>query len=227
MKSGKKKTTIVLKILLGLFLATVLFVLAVNIAVVVRTKDRVFRTDEVDLEGADCILVLGAGVRSDGTPSHMLEDRLLVGIDLYERGLAPKLLMSGDHGTKEYDEVNAMKRFAVQRGVDADDVFMDHAGFSTYESICRAKEIFGAKKIIIVSQEYHLYRAIHLADVFGIDAIGVSADLRTYVGQSARDAREIAARTKDFFSGIVKPKPKYLGDPIDLTGSGSVTNDRN
>ncbi|MBR4204560.1 MAG: YdcF family protein [Clostridia bacterium] len=227
MKSGKKKTTIVLKILLGLFLATVLFVLAVNIAVVVRTKDRVFRTDEVDLEGADCILVLGAGVRSDGTPSHMLEDRLLVGIDLYERGLAPMLLMSGDHGTKEYDEVNAMKRFAVQRGVDADDVFMDHAGFSTYESICRAKEIFGAKKIIIVSQEYHLYRAIHLADVFGIDAIGVSADLRTYVGQSARDAREIAARTKDFFSGIVKPKPKYLGDPIDLTGSGSVTNDRN
>ncbi len=227
MKSGKKKTTIVLKILLGIFLATVLFVLAVNIAVVVRTKDRVFRTDEVDLEGADCILVLGAGVRSDGTPSHMLEDRLLVGIDLYERGLAPKLLMSGDHGTKEYDEVNAMKRFAVQRGVDADDVFMDHAGFSTYESICRAKEIFGAKKIIIVSQEYHLYRAIHLADVFGIDAIGVSADLRTYVGQSARDAREIAARTKDFFSGIVKPKPTYLGDPIDLTGSGSVTNDRN
>ncbi len=227
MKSGKKKTTIVLKILLGIFLATVLFVLAVNIAVVVRTKDRVFRTDEVDLEGADCILILGAGVRSDGTPSHMLEDRLLVGIDLYERGLAPKLLMSGDHGTKEYDEVNAMKRFAVQRGVDADDVFMDHAGFSTYESICRAKEIFGAKKIIIVSQEYHLYRAIHLADVFGIDAIGVSADLRTYVGQSARDAREIAARTKDFFSGIVKPKPTYLGDPIDLTGSGSVTNDRN
>ena len=227
MKSGKKKTTIVLKILLGIFLATVLFVLAVNIAVVVRTKNRVFRTDEVDLEGADCILVLGAGIRSDGTPSHMLEDRLLVGIDLYERGLAPKLLMSGDHGTKEYDEVNAMKRFAVQRGVDADDVFMDHAGFSTYESICRAKEIFGAKKIIIVSQEYHLYRAIHLADAFGIDAIGVSADLRTYVGQSARDAREIAARTKDFFSGIVKPKPTYLGDPIDLTGSGSVTNDRN
>lgn len=173
----------------------------------------------------DCIIVLGCKVRPDGTPSDMLEDRLYRGIELYTAGSSPKLLMSGDHGQTEYDEVNVMKEFAVACGVPSEDVFMDHAGFSTYESIYRAKEIFGADKVLIVSQEYHLYRALYIANALGMEAYGVNADLRSYAGQSKRDLREVLARIKDMGYALLKPTPTYLGEPISLKGSGDATND--
>jgi vancomycin permeability regulator SanA len=157
----------------------------------------------------------------------MLTDRLKVGIDLYERGSDMKLLMSGDHGSDDYDEVNAMKRFAIEEGVPSSDIFMDHAGFSTYESIYRAKEIFEADKIIIVTQEYHLYRALFIAKKLGIEAYGVNSDLRTYVGQSSRDIREIFARCKDLLYTTFKPEPTYLGEKTPISGNGDVTNDKN
>ena len=182
--------------------------------------------DAAALEGVDCILVLGCLVKADGTPSDMLYDRISVGVTLYQNGASPKLLMSGDHGQKEYDEVNTMKAYAIDAGVPSADVFMDHAGFSTYESIYRAKEIFGADKIIIVTQEYHLHRALYIANALGIEAYGVSADLRGYSGQTKRDLREILARIKDLGYSLFKPAPTYLGDPISLDQSGDVTNDK-
>lgn len=100
---------------------------------------------------------------------------------------------------------------------------MDHAGFSTYESMYRARDVFGAKRIVIVSQRYHLYRALYVAERLGLDAYGVSADLRPYAGQEAREVREILARDKDFLTSIVQPLPTFLGDPILLSGSGSAT----
>lgn len=214
------------KFLLFLFLFAVLLAAVINAAMIVKASGRIFTAADVRESGADCILVLGAGVRADGSPSHMLEDRLITGIALYEAGAAPKILMSGDHGSVDYDEVNTMKSFAVEQGVPSDDVFMDHAGFSTYESLIRARDVFSAKRIVIVSQEYHLYRALWLADALGLEAVGVHADRRTYVGQGMREVREIAARCKDFFVGFFEPAPTYLGDPIDLTGSGSVTDDK-
>ena len=177
------------------------------------------------LEDVDCILVLGCLVKDDGVPSDMLADRLKRGIELYEQGAAPKILMSGDHGRADYDEVNAMKRVAVDAGVPSSDVFMDHAGFSTYESVYRAKEVFGADKIIIVTQEYHLYRALFIAERLGVEAYGVNADLRNYRGQTARDVREILARCKDFGNTIFKPEPTYLGEMIPIGGNGDLTND--
>lgn len=205
-------------------------VLGIDAFVVLSTRDRVLSVEEAtELEDVDCIIVLGCGLKSDGTPSHMLNDRLEVCLELYfslsDRGRGTKLLMSGDHGTVEYDEVGAMKRFAVDGGVESSEIFMDHAGFSTYESIYRAKEIFGAEKIVIVTQEYHLYRALHIADALGVEAYGVSADLRSYAGQLKYSAREILARNKDFITAIFKPEPTYLGDKISLEGSGDVTND--
>lgn len=178
-----------------------------------------------ELEDVDCILVLGCGVRDDGTPSDMLRDRLDRSLELYFAGVAPKLLMSGDHGRVEYDEVNIMKQYAIDRGVPSQDVFMDHAGFSTYESIYRAKEIFCADNIVIVTQEYHLYRALYLAKSFGLDAHGVECDYYTYYGQTMRDVREILARNKDFFTSIFKPYPTYLGEAIPVNGNGDLTND--
>lgn len=196
----------------------------INIMMTATGSPKIFKSvDSIDFEGADCILVLGAGVREDGTPSHMLEDRLKTAIAIYNSGLCKTLLMSGDHGQAEYDEVNCMKKYALENGIPADSIFLDHAGFSTYDSIYRAREVFGAGKVIIVSQRYHLYRSLYLAQSLGLEAIGVDAELRTYVGQAWRDTREVAARVKDYFYGIFKPKPTYLGDRIDLKGNAQVT----
>jgi len=192
---------------------------------VVKSTEKYILTPENAGEGYDCILVLGCGVHGD-TPSHMLEDRLLQGIELYRNGASEKMLMSVDHGKENYDEVNVMKDFAAQRGVSAENIFMDHAGFSTYESMYRAKEIFTAEKILIVTQDYHLHRAIYDARAMGIEAYGVASNPRTYAGQLYRDIREILARNKDFIYCIIKPEPTYLGDEIPVQGNGNVTNDK-
>jgi vancomycin permeability regulator SanA len=190
------------------------------------TSDQILSPQEAaQLQDVDCILVLGCGVHDDGSPSDMLHDRLRRGVELYELGAAPKLLMSGDHGRKGYDEVDAMKSFAVEAGIPSEDVFMDHAGFSTYESLYRAKEIFGAEKLIVVSQEYHLYRALYIAERMGLEAYGVSADYRTYWGQTSREIREILARAKDFANTIFWPEPTFLGEAIPVSGNGDLTND--
>ena len=190
------------------------------------TENRILSAEEADGKNdADCIIVLGAGVRDDGTPSHMLEDRLLTAISLYESGAAPKIIMSGDHGTEDYDEVNVMKAFAIAHGVPSEDIFMDHAGFSTYDSMYRARDIFEVKTAIVVTQKYHLYRALYLAKSLGLDACGVPSDLRPYRAQTYREAREVLARAKDFFYAIFKPEPTYLGDVIPVSGDGNLTND--
>ena len=192
------------------------------------TKDRIISPEDISsVSDADCILVLGAGIRTDGSPSPMLQDRLNTGIALYQNGAAPKLLMSGDHGREDYNEVQTMKDITLEQGVPSEDVFMDHAGFSTYDSLYRARDVFQARKVIIVTQKYHLYRALYIARSLGLDAWGVSADTRRYRGQSQRDFREILARDKDFFVSVFKPLPKYLGDTIPITGNGDLTNDEN
>ena len=212
--------------LLCLILAGGAGLLAVNGWVKRGAAGRILSPEEAaELAGVDCILVLGCGVRADGTPSDMLADRLRRGISLYEAGAAPKLLMSGDHGRVDYDEVNTMKDTAVAAGVPSSDVFMDHAGFSTYESMYRAKEIFRAKRIIIVSQEYHLYRALYIAKQLGLEAWGVASDYHTYVGQSVRDAREVLARAKDAVITLFRPEPTYLGRAIPVSGDGKITHD--
>lgn len=199
-------------------------VIAINHLVMAEATPYILPADGAG-EDYDCILVLGCGVHGD-TPSHMLEDRLLQGIELYHSGASEKMLMSGDHGREHYDEVNVMKDFAIDRDVKSSDIFMDHAGFSTYESMYRAKEIFQAKKILIVTQEYHLYRAVYDARALGLDAYGVASDPRTYAGQIYRDIREILARNKDFVYSIIKPEPTYLGEPIPVNGNGNLTNDK-
>ncbi|MBQ8802866.1 MAG: YdcF family protein [Tyzzerella sp.] len=199
--------------------------LGINAHVKHTVKDRIVESDSVPEGEADCILVLGCQVKESGEPSHMLRDRLQRGVELYELGAADKLLMSGDHGRTDYNEVETMKQYAIDESIDSANVFMDHAGFSTYESIYRAKEVFGVKKMVIITQEYHLYRALYIADKLGIEAYGVASDYHIYAGQSMRDLREVLARAKDFVTTIVKPEPTYLGDFIDIHGDGDITND--
>ena len=225
MKKREKLKPIVM-ILLCLALVGVIALCSINGYVKSVAKERILTVEETaTLEDVDCIIVLGCQVRDDGTLSHMLRDRLMRGLEVYHAGAAPKLLMSGDHGRKEYDEVNAMKQYAIENGVPSEHVFMDHAGFSTYETVYRAKEIFEADKVIIITQEYHLYRALYIADKLGLEAYGVSADLNKYAVQSMRDFREVLARCKDWAMCIFKPEPTYLGESIPVNGNGDVTND--
>lgn len=198
--------------------------LLMNFYIIKKTKSGILKAADLKTDTADCILILGAGVRN-GKPTPMLRDRLLTGIELYEKGAAKKIIMSGDHGSSDYDEVNTMRLFAVEKGVPEEDIFMDHAGFSTYDSVYRAKNVFEADNIIIVSQRYHLYRALYVSEKLGVKACGVSANLNKYGGQLKREIREILARDKDFFKCIAKPEPAFLGDKIPVSGDGRATKD--
>lgn len=222
----KLKKAISLLLLLALIFAQI--PILIN-AYMYEFSSRYFLTvEEASQENFDCVLVLGAGVWGD-SPSHMLEERLNKGIEVYKTGCTKRILMSGDHGREEYDEVNVMKDFAVDGGAIAEEVFMDHAGFSTYESMYRAKEVFQVKKVVIVTQKYHLYRAVYNARKLGLDAYGVAADgqynyslpVRTY-----NNSREAIARCKDFIWCIFKPEPTYLGEIIPISSSGVLTDDK-
>ena len=221
-----KKITKIGVIFIIIVILIILIILGINLYVKNSTQKQIVdNNDYSNLNDIDCIIVLGAGIWGD-KPSPMLEDRLLQAIELYKNNVSSKIIMSGDHGKQDYDEVNTMKDFAIEKGVPSENVFMDHAGFSSYESIYRAKEIFGAKKIVIVTQKYHLYRALYIANKLGIEAYGVGADPRQYVGATYRELREILARNKDFIKCIFKPKPTYLGDTIPVSGNGDITNDK-
>lgn len=217
---------VLVKRLMTVFIVSAAIGLCLNCLVKASARGRIIRDGDYSaVSDADCIIVLGAGIDDDGGPSPILEDRLIKGLELYDEGVSRKLLMSGDHGRVEHDEVNLMKNYAIEQGVPSESVFMDHAGFSTYETMYRARDVFQAQKVVIVTQSYHLYRAVYIANQLGLDAYGVSTDPRYYGGELYREAREILARDKDFFKCILKPEPTYLGDPIPISGSGDATND--
>lgn len=223
-KLTKTVKSVLLKLMILIIAAFLIFIF-INSYIKSSTESLIISKDEALNVDPDCLIVLGAGVRSDGSPSPMLQDRLKTGIELYEKGVSDRLLMSGDHTKKGYDEVNIMKSYAIGRGIPSEHVFMDHAGISTYDSIYRAKKIFQAEKIIIVTQEYHLHRALHIAEKLGLEAYGVSADARVYAGQELRELREKAARAKDFFKAILKPSSRIGGEAIPVSGNGDITND--
>lgn len=189
-------------------------------------EDRILTVEQAaSLKDVDCIVVLGCKVENNGNLSGMLQDRMQRALELYKAGAAPKLLVSGDHGREDYNEVGAMKNYAVKNGVSSENVFMDHAGFSTYETVYRAKEVFEAKKVIIVTQKYHLHRALYIAEQLGIEAYGVSSDYGSYIGQGKRECREVLARCKDWAKCLFKPEPAFLGEVAPISGNGDITNE--
>lgn len=229
MKTKGRRWVFIIIIVLAL---PVLLYLGINLYARVSAANRVLTVNEaiVFSQEPDAILVLGAGVRPNGKPSNMLEDRLLTALALFEAGVCDRILVSGDHGTAEYDEVNVMKAYLMKKGIPSDCIFMDHAGFSTYDSVYRAKAIFGAEELLIVTQEYHGYRSLMIAKHLGVDAQIVpapilSSNTSVYPKQGWYSFRETLARVKDFFYCIAKPEPVYLGEKISLEGGGDVTND--
>ena len=205
-------------------LAIVAVFAVTNVVTIVGSKGSIVSVDEASISSADAIVVLGASVFADGTPSGILQDRLDDGIALYFAGVAPKLIMSGDNGTESYNEVRVMKQYAIAQGVPSEDIFCDHAGFSTYESMYRAKYVFGCQRIVVATQTYHLYRALWSAKSLGMQAEGVPSDYHEYQKQLQYDIREIPARTKDFFKALFRVPSTYVGEAISLDQSGDVTN---
>lgn len=225
-KFPKKKTmAMIFKILLIVVLVAALLFGALNLIVCLSAKTRMRSIkDSLNDKGYDCIIVLGCGVWGD-TPSPLLSDRLDAAVRLYKAGVSQKLLMSGDHGRTDYDEVSVMRKYAMEKGVPSEDIFMDHAGFSTYETMYRAKHVFGVESAVVVTQKYHLYRALYEARAFDIEADGTIAEGHVYASQLLWDIRESFARVKDFFWCIIKPAPTYGGEKIDIHGNGEVTLD--
>lgn len=208
---------------LAIAFAVVLVFAGTNAKAILTTQDDIVDQQAAASFDADAIIVLGASVYPDGTPSGILQDRLDDGIALYFAGAAPKIIMSGDNGTESYNECWAMKQYAISQGVPSEDVFCDHAGFSTYETMYRARHVFGVERIVVATQTYHLYRALYDAQGVGMEAIGVPSDYGEYANQSWYDIREVFARTKDFFQVLFSVPSTFVGDPISLDQSGDVT----
>lgn len=197
-----KKKMIFIWISIAVLAFLLIFFLVINRLVVSGAgKITIGNKDYTIDETYDAIVVLGAGLRADGTPSNMLEDRLKGAIELYKKGIAPKIILSGDCSGEDYDEVSSMKKFCIDNGVVESDIIRDDKGFSTYETMENVVKTMGYKKIMVVTQKYHLYRSVYIARRMGADADGFATDYREYIflAQRKRDIREMVARFKDFF----------------------------
>ncbi|WP_195618071.1 SanA/YdcF family protein [Clostridium paraputrificum] len=219
-----KKYIKVLKKMMVTFMCILVIILCGALVIInnvqAKGEKRIVTKDTLP-EKVDAIIVLGAGVREDGTPSDILTDRLSTSLDILNMGVEGKLLLSGDHGREGYNEVGTMKDYILKNSnIKEKDIFLDHAGFSTYDSIYRAKDILKVESAIIVTNEYHLPRALYLAEKLGIDAYGYTSDKREYYYMDAYKKREKIAQLKDFlFVNVLKPEPKFLGDSIPVNTS--------
>lgn len=194
--------------------------IAINFYIIKSTKAQIFSISG-DVSEHQTALLLGARVYDDGRLSHIMEDRALTVIELYQNGKVDKILISGDHGTSAYDEVNTIKDYLINKDISPKDIFTDHAGFDTYDSVYRARDIFRVESMIIVTQEFHLPRAVYIANSLGIKNIGVVADKRDYRDKERNRIRESIARVKAFLNVNLNAKPKFLGDKIPIIGNSS------
>jgi len=219
------------KICLKLITLAILIPTFINLYIIAYASPYIYSIDELDdVPYKYTAISLGAKVFSGGSLSHILNDRVNVAVTLYDNKKVERILFSGDHGQDEYDEVNAMMDSAITQGIPKSDIFLDHAGFSTYESMVRASKIFECDDVVIVTQRFHLYRAIYIARRMDLDAIGVCADLTNYRKKTdiKNITREFFARVKEFFYvEILRPDPTYLGDVIPITGDADLTHDKN
>jgi len=218
----------IFKILVISGLIALFILISVNIYIIKTTENYIYTESKLvpsDLK-VDAVLVLGAKVYpKTGRLSDILKDRVDTAVEIYRNGNAEKFLLSGDHGQVDYDEVNVMKDYLLNLGIPEEDIFLDHAGFDTYDSVVRAKEVFEVKSVIISTQKFHLYRAIYISRKKGMQTYGVVADKQKYVDEIRNNLRESLARTKSFFDILLNASPKFLGETIPITGAGQQSFD--
>jgi len=188
---------------IGLYIILVIAVICLAIVVFIHssTEGMIFSYSDVDkVPAKDVAIVFGASVNPDSMmPSDMLADRIITGVDLYKKGLVKKLVMSGDNRVSHYNEPLVMRKYAEDLGVPAGDIVLDYAGRRTYDTCYRAREIFGISNAILVTQKYHLYRALYTCRALGLSVVGVSAERQTYTGQNYYNLRELFATLGAFF----------------------------
>ncbi len=221
MRKQNKKRKAVRRILIYLSAAVCLMTFAVLIIdMYVSGSGKKYVVGINDLNGdADCIIIPGASVIANKYPSVILKDRLDTAYEVYKATGIKRVLVSGDHGTTEYDEVNVMRDYLIDKGIPGEDIFMDHAGFDTYQTMFRAYEIFGIRSAVVVTQDFHLYRALFIGRNIGIDVYGIDSALRKYLYSFRNRLREYPARVKAFIEcRISKPDPEFLGDKIPIQG---------
>jgi SanA protein len=206
-------------IITGSCIAAAAAAIWINAVIDVSAEGRI-HTDAGAVPQCRTALVLGASVKGHGRLSHILEDRMVRALELYRAGRVSKLLLSGDHGTRQYDEVNTMRLWLLRRRVPPADIFLDHAGFSTYNSVVRARRVFLADNLVIVTQRYHLPRALYIAEKTGLRACGLAADRRRYVYIRYYRFREFFANLRAFLDVAMERQPRYLGPAIPITGDG-------
>jgi len=204
-----------------LCLIALVVVLVTNSNITAETEKLIF-TEFKDVPKAKVVIIFGAGINGD-QPSRYLKDRLDAGILLYKNNKVDKILLSGDNGRDEYDELTVMKLYCQKNGVDTTKIYIDYAGFDSYSTMYRAKHIFRVDTAILVSQKYHLNRCIYLGDKLGIKSFGYSADRSIYPGYKYYAFREKLSVTKAVLDVIRNRKPKYLGEPVDINGASNYT----
>lgn len=203
-----------LKNLIYLSILGVIVIVSVNLYVKSSTDDLIYSTT-TPLPKNEVGIIFGAGINGD-QPSKYLKDRLDAGILLYQTHKIEKILLSGDNGRDEYDELTVMKNYCYKHGVDTTKIYVDYAGFDTYSTMYRAKHIFKVKSATLVSQKYHLNRAIYIGVKLGIKSVGFSANKGEYLGYKYVTFREYGSIFKAFFDLMRNREPRFLGNPIDI-----------
>ena len=221
-----------LKICAFFALASICFVAFCNLLIIFSTRKYIF-TDSKSVQNCHTAICLGARVYKTKTVSHVFRDRIEGAMKLKEEGKVKKILISGDHGRKDYDEVNsALKYLSVMHNFEDEDIFLDHAGFSTYDTMRRARDVFCVTDCVVVTQRFHLARSVWTARALGLDATGfVSEEIQPFARsvKLSWEAREVLARVKAVFDvardALHLRHPKYLGEKIPITGDGRLTRD--
>ena len=196
-------------------ISVALFILATNVWIISSTGDQIYEKD--DIPGNDVALVLGTSKQTiEGRPNRFFVERMNAAADLYEKRKIKHLLVSGDNSSKYYNEPRDMLKALGDLSVPENDISLDFAGFRTLDSVVRSKQVFGQESITIVTQKFHCYRSLFIANKFGINAVAYSADKDNSIGLNLA-FREVLARTYavvDLY--IFQSQPKFLGEKIQL-----------
>lgn len=207
-----------------LFLVTVVLILLGTLAITIlnfrikqSTKAQTFSTLQ-GLPNAYTAIVLGASVKSNGNLSVILRDRVESALFLYNEGKVKRFLLSGDNGSKNYNEPKAMKKYLIERGVPEDHIYLDYAGFDTYDTMYRSSAVFEVESAIVVTQEFHLARALYIANNLNLNYYGYTGDKRAYAHEEYQARREFLANVKAYLELTLGKKPTYLGSKIPIMG---------
>jgi len=215
------KTKKIIKLLIYASLLGIIVVLGINLFVKSQTDPVIF-SKEKDTPGSKVAIIFGAGINNN-KPSKYLKDRLDAGIELYKNNKIDKILLSGDNGSDEHDELTVMKLYCYQHGVDTNKIYLDYAGFDSYSTLYRSKYIFNIDTAILVSQKYHLNRCINIGNKLGIKSYGFAADKGTYQGYKYASFREYFAVVKSTIDLMIGRKPHFLGEKININGPSNYT----